>query len=82
MPLASEHVLLQTRRKVTVMAFNHANACAHLYGQCVDVHPIVQQCKRGIGVPQTIQGSVLTRARTRNQPCFCDESAEGLMQVL
>jgi hypothetical protein len=35
MPLACEHVLLQTRREMTVMALNHAYAGPHLYGQCV-----------------------------------------------
>ena len=51
MPLACKHVLLQSRREMTVMAINHADAGAHLYGQCVDIHAVIQQRERGIGVP-------------------------------
>jgi len=64
------------------MPLNHADACAHLYGQCVDIHAVIQQRERGIGMPQTVQRSVQARARADNQPCFCDESAKCLMQVL
>ena len=82
MPLACEHVLLQTRCEMAVVALNHANACTHLYGQCVDIHSVVQQRERGIGVSQTVQRTVLPRTRAGDQPCLCDEGTEGLVQVL
>ena len=50
-PLASEHVFLQAWRQMAIMPFNHANACAHLHSKRVDIHAVVEQGKRGIGVP-------------------------------
>ena len=81
MPLARKHVLLETRCKVAVVPLNHADACAHLYRQCVDIHTVIQQRERGVGVPQTVQRSVLPGAWAGNQPCICEELAERLMQV-
>ena len=37
-PLAREHVLLEARSEMTVMALNHANACAHLHSQRMYFH--------------------------------------------
>ena len=41
-PFAREHVLLEPWGEVTVMPLNHANACAHLYGEGMYVHTIVE----------------------------------------
>ena len=82
MPLACEHILLQTRREMAVMPLNHANACAHLHSQRVYVHAVVEQRKGRVSVTQAIQRPVLPSARTGNKPCVCEELAEGLVDVL
>ena len=48
----------------------------------LNVHPIVQQRERGVGVPQTVQRSVLPGAWAGDQARLSDESAKRLMQVL
>ena len=63
------------------MALNHANAGAHLYSQSMNIDAVVQRGERGVGMAQTLQSSILPCAWTGDQPCFRDESAEGLMQV-
>ena len=67
---------------MTVVPLNHANACAHLHSKRVYVHAIVEQGKGRIGVTQTIQCAVLVRTRACDQPCVCEELAEGLVDVL
>ena len=41
--LAREHVFLKPWREMAVVAFNHANAGAHLYGLSMYIHTIVYQ---------------------------------------
>ena len=60
--LAREHVLLQTWRQMAVMPFNHADAGAHLYGQRMYIHAVVEQRKGRIGVAQAVERAVLTRS--------------------
>ena len=67
---------------MAVMPLNHANACAHLHSKRVYVHAIVEEGKRGIGVTQAIQRSILPCTRASDQSCVCDELAERLVDVL
>ena len=52
---------------MAVVPLNHSNAGAHLYRKRVYIHSIVEQCKRSIGVPKTIQRSVLASSRACEQ---------------
>jgi hypothetical protein len=61
-PLACDHIFLKSRREVTVVPFNHANAGAHLHSKSVYVHSVVEQSESRIGVAQAVQGPVLPRA--------------------
>ena len=56
---ACEHFFAQARCKMAVVPLNHSNAGAHLYGQRVYIHSIVEQCKRSVGVPKTVKRSIL-----------------------
>ena len=51
---------------MTVMALNHANACAHLHSQRMYIHTVVEQGKGRISVTQTIQRSILPCTRASN----------------
>ena len=67
---------------MAVVPLDHANACAHLYSKRVYIHPIVEQGKGRVGVTQAVQRPILPRARACDQPCVCEELAEGLVDVL
>ena len=57
---AREHVLLQARRQMAVMPFNHADAGAHLYRQRMYIHAVVEQRKSRIGVAHIKEQSRLS----------------------
>lgn len=67
-PLAGLNVLFHTRRKLAVMLFDHAHRRAHLSGQIVDDDAVVDQRERAVGVPQTVQGSILTELGAFEKP--------------
>ena len=46
------------------------------------IHTVVEQGKGRVGVTQAVQRAVLVRTRACDQPCVCDELAEGLVDVL
>ena len=67
---------------MAVVPFDHADAGAHLYGQCMYIHTVVQQRKGRIGVAQALERSVLARAWAGDQPRLRHKGSERLMQVL
>lgn len=78
---AREHVFLEPWRKMAVVALNHANAGAHLYGQGVNIHTIVYQSKCRVSMAQAVQCSVKTRAWAFDQLALFHECTEGLVDV-
>ena len=67
---------------MAVVALNHANGRAHLYGKSMYIHSVVQQCKRRIGMAEAIKRPVKPRTRAFDQPTFFHKRAEGLVNIL
>ena len=63
---------------MTVMSLDHAYRRAHLLGQCMDIHAVVHQSKRGIGVAQAVEYAVITRLGANKQTILAQERFEGL----
>jgi hypothetical protein len=49
---------LQPWREMAVVALNHANRSAHLYGEGMYIHTVVQQCECRVGVAEAVKRSV------------------------
>ena len=65
--LACEHLFTQSWCQMTVVPLNHSNAGAHLYGQRVYIHTIIQKCKCSVGVPKAVKRSILPCTWTSEQ---------------
>ena len=67
---------------MAVVALNHAIACAHLYGEGIDIHSIVYRSECRVSMAQAVERSVKTRTWAFDQLALFHECAEGLMDVL
>ena len=62
-----QHILPEPGREVAIVLLDHGNRGAHLPSQRVNVHAVIEQSQRGIGVTQAVQGALLASARTLQQ---------------
>ena len=67
---------------MAVMPLDHADACAHLYRQCMYIHAVVQQRKGRISVAQAVKRAVLPCAWACDQPRLRQERPERLVEIV
>ena len=67
---------------MAVVSLNHADAGAHLYGESVYIHTVVQQRECRVGVAEAVKGSIKPRTWAFDQPTLFHKGSEGLVDVL